>query len=158
MSSSARRLCIGFVTVLVAVGVGTSASVASPRSLRADVGSKAAAAALTQLGKPYVWGKESPSTGFDASGLVAWAFARAGVPNLPHYPLALWQLGCHVVRTQLRVGDLVFFDGHQHVGIYVGRSRFVHAPHTGDVVRVQSLSSGFYGRHYDGAVRVTASG
>jgi cell wall-associated NlpC family hydrolase len=103
-----------------------------------------------------VWGQESPATGFDSSGLVVWAFARVGRTGLPHYTQDLWQLGQHVSRADLRVGDLVFFNGLGHVGIYVGQGRFVHAPHTGAVVRTQSLVSGFYASHYVGAVRLTA--
>jgi cell wall-associated NlpC family hydrolase len=96
----------------------------------------------------------SPSTGFDSSGLLVWAYAEAGL-TLPHYTPALWPLGRHVSRRQLAVGDLVFFDGLAHVGIYVGNGRFIHAPHTGAVVRVQALSSGWYGKNYAGAVRLT---
>jgi cell wall-associated NlpC family hydrolase len=101
-----------------------------------------------------VWGKASPSTGFDSSGLVVWAYARAGL-NLPHYPPALWRLGRHVSHRQLAVGDLVFFDGLGHVGIYIGNGRFIHAPHTGTDVRVQALAAGWYGKNYLGAVRLT---
>jgi peptidoglycan DL-endopeptidase CwlO len=131
----------------------TAASEARP-SGGSPVGRVAAAAALTQVGAPYVWGMASPATGFDSPGLVIWAYAKAGV-KLPHYSPALWPLGRHVSRRQLAVGDIVFFEGHQHVGIYVGDGRFVHAPHTGADVRVQALSSGLYGKDYVGAVRLT---
>jgi cell wall-associated NlpC family hydrolase len=122
-------------------------------SATSPVGQVAATAALTQVGAPYVWGMASPSTGFDASGLVVWAYAKAAL-TLPHYTPALWPLGRHVPRQQLAIGDLVFFDGLAHVGIYVGNGRFIHAPHTGADVRVQALSSGLYGKQYVGAVRL----
>jgi cell wall-associated NlpC family hydrolase len=102
-----------------------------------------------------VWGKDSPAAGFDASGLVIWAYAKAGLPNLPHYTPALWRLGRHVSRRQLEVGDLVFFFGLGHVGIYLGNGRFIHAPHTGLPIQVQELSAGLYGKNYVGAVRLT---
>ena len=60
-----------------------------------------------------------------------------------------------VPRDQLQPGDLVFFDGLGHVGIYIGGGQFVHAPHTGDVVKVSSLDSGSYAYSYVGARRVT---
>jgi cell wall-associated NlpC family hydrolase len=131
----------------------TGSSAASPRT--SALGREAAAAALTQVGTPYVWGHASPSTGFDASGLVVWAYANAGHLSLPHFAPALWRLGRHVTRRQLEVGDVVFFSGRSHVGIYVGNGRFIHAPHTGSTVRVQKLSVGWYGKNYVGAVRFT---
>jgi cell wall-associated NlpC family hydrolase len=98
-------------------------------------------AAMSQLGVPYVWGGASPS-GFDCSGLVVWAFAQAGRPGLPHYTGALWQMGVPVSYAQLAPGDLVFFYGGGHMGIYIGGGQFVHAPHTGDVVKVSDMSPG----------------
>jgi peptidoglycan DL-endopeptidase CwlO len=59
-----------------------------------------------------------------------------------------------VARKNLRPGDIVFFGGRSHVGIYLGNGRFIHSPHTGDVVRVTRLSESWYGRTYDGARRV----
>jgi cell wall-associated NlpC family hydrolase len=141
------------VAATLAVLCVTATSQARP-SASSPVGQVAAAAALTQVGAPYVWGMASPSTGFDAPGLVIWAYAQAGL-KLPHYSPALWPLGRHVSRRQLAVGDIVFFEGHQHVGIYLGNGRFIHAPHTGLDVRVQALSSGWYGKNYVGAVHLT---
>jgi peptidoglycan DL-endopeptidase CwlO len=117
------------------------------------LGQQAAAVAMRYLGVPYVYGGSSPS-GFDCSGLVAYAYGQVGV-SLPHYTGALWGAGPHVSRDQLAVGDLVFFDGLGHVGIYVGGGSFVHAPHTGDVVKVSSLSDSWYASTYVGAVRIT---
>ncbi|WP_328808582.1 C40 family peptidase [Nonomuraea montanisoli] len=113
---------------------------------------KAAAAArwaLSQQLKPYVWGAEGPSS-YDCSGLVMAAYQRVGI-SLPHYTGSQWTAGRHISRDQLRPGDLVFFYGDlHHVGIYIGGNMMVHAPRTGDVVRVASLVN----RPFVGAVRV----
>ncbi|WP_113699805.1 C40 family peptidase [Nonomuraea lactucae] len=110
---------------------------------------EAAKWALTQQLKPYIWGADGPS-GYDCSGLVMAAFQRVGI-SLPHYTGSQWTAGRHVSRQELRAGDLVFFynDLH-HVGIYIGGGLMVHAPRTGDVVRVASIAK----RPFAGAVRV----
>ena len=114
-------------------------------------GEAAANVALAQLGTPYVWGGSAPG-GFDCSGLVSWAYAQAGHGGLPHYTGALWSSGTRISESELAPGDLVFFHGLGHVGIYIGGGNFVHAPHSGDVVKISSLS-GYSG--YDGAVRIS---
>jgi cell wall-associated NlpC family hydrolase len=108
--------------------------------------------ALSQLGTPYVWAGSAPG-GFDCSGLVMWAYAQVGV-SLPHSSYAQYNAGVPVSRDQLQPGDLVFFDGLGHVGIYIGGDQFVHAPHTGDVVKISSLSEGWYTSTYVGARRI----
>jgi cell wall-associated NlpC family hydrolase len=110
--------------------------------------------AMQYLGVPYVWGGASPS-GFDCSGFVMYVFAQVGV-SLPHYTVAQWNYpnAVSVPRAELQPGDLVFFAGLGHVGIYVGNGQFIHAPHTGDVVRIDSLSGGWYSSEYDGAKRI----
>ena len=94
--------------------------------------------ALQYLGIPYVWGGSSPSTGFDCSGFVMYVYAQVGV-SLPHHAAAQWNYGTAVPRDQLAPGDLVFFSGLGHMGIYIGGGQFVHAPHTGDVVKISSM-------------------
>ena len=94
--------------------------------------------ALQYLGVPYVWGGSSPSTGFDCSGFVMYVFAQVGV-SLPHHAASQWSYGTPVSRDQLAPGDLVFFSGLGHMGIYIGGGQFVHAPHTGDVVKISSM-------------------
>ena len=107
--------------------------------------------AMQYLGTPYVWGGASPS-GFDCSGLVMYAFAQIGI-SLPHSSYAQYGYGSPVSRSDLQPGDIVFFDGLGHVGIYVGGGSFIHAPHTGDVVKISSLS-GWYASTYVGARRL----
>ena len=109
--------------------------------------------AMRYLGVPYVWGGASPG-GFDCSGLVMYVYAQVGV-SLPHYTGAQWGMGVPVSRDQLQPGDLVFFDGIGHVGIYIGGGQFIHAPQTGDVVKVSSLDDPWYAANYDGARRIT---
>jgi len=108
---------------------------------------QAASIALQYLGVPYVWGGASPS-GFDCSGLVMYVYSQLGI-SLPHYTVAQWNATDPI--SSPAPGDLVFFNGLGHVGIYIGGGRFVDAPHTGSVVRIDSISS-FGG--YDGARRV----
>lgn len=108
--------------------------------------------ALQYLGVPYVWGGASPS-GFDCSGLVVYVYGQLGI-SLPHYTGSLWQLGSAVSRDQLQAGDLVFFNGLGHMGIYMGGGQFVHAPHTGDVVKISSLNDSWYASTYVGARRI----
>jgi cell wall-associated NlpC family hydrolase len=106
------------------------------------------------LGVPYVWGGASPS-GFDCSGLTMYAYAQVGI-SLPHFTGAQWTAGPHVSSDQLAPGDLVFFTPSLgHMGMYIGGGSFIHAPRTGDVVKISSLSDPWYVSQYQGAVRVT---
>jgi len=102
------------------------------------------------LGVPYVWGGASPS-GFDCSGFTMYVYAQVGV-SLPHNAAAQYGYGSPVSRGNLAPGDLVFFDGLGHVGLYVGGNTFIHAPHTGDVVKYSTLT-GWYASTYVGARR-----
>ena len=128
---------------------GASAPAPAPPS--SSGASTAVSAALSQLGVPYRWGAASPGSGFDCSGLTSWAWGRAGV-SLDHFTGSQWNQGTHVSRSDLQPGDLVFFNGLGHDGMYIGNGQFVHAPHTGDVVKISSLS-GYYDSNYVGAVR-----
>jgi cell wall-associated NlpC family hydrolase len=126
----------------------TATATAPPPS---TLGEAAVSMALKELGTPYVWGGAAPG-GFDCSGLVSWAYAQAGLGGLPHFTGALWASGTHISQGELAPGDLVFYNGLNHVGMYIGGGNFVEAPHTGDVVKISSMAarSGFVG-----AVRVT---
>ncbi|MEO6502569.1 MAG: NlpC/P60 family protein [Jatrophihabitantaceae bacterium] len=130
----------------------TSAPRWSPQPARASSGGAGAAisAARAQLGKPYSWGGSGPGS-FDCSGLTAWAWSAGGV-GLPHNAAAQRGSGSSVSRGDLQPGDLVFFGSPAyHVGLYIGDGMMIHAPTTGDVVKVSSLS---YMSDYSGAVRV----
>ena len=116
------------------------------------MGDRAVRIALRERGVPYVWAGSTPA-GFDCSGFTRWVYAQLGI-RLPHSSYAQWDMGRHIPRSALRPGDLVFFAGNGHVGIYVGGGRFIHSPQTGEVVSIAALSSAWYGAAYDGAVRL----
>jgi cell wall-associated NlpC family hydrolase len=104
-----------------------------------SIAARAVSLARTQLGAPYRWGGASPS-GFDCSGLVMWVYGRLGL-SLPHNAAALYSVGRPVTRSKLRPGDLLFFSGLGHVGLYIGRGRMIHAPQSGQSVEIQALSA-----------------
>jgi len=108
--------------------------------------------AMQYLGTPYRWGGSSPSTGFDCSGFVMYVFSRVGV-SLPRVVSAQYTVGVPVSRSELQPGDIVFFNGLGHNGIYIGGNQFIHSPHTGDVVKISSIT-GYYSSGWVGARRV----
>ena len=125
----------------------------TPPPADATRGAKVVAIAMQYLGVPYVWGGASPTQGFDCSGLTMYVYAQIGV-SLPHYAAAQYQLGVPVSKSQLELGDLVFFRNLGHMGMYVGGGNFIHAPRTGDVVKISSLSESYYVANWVGARRV----
>jgi peptidoglycan DL-endopeptidase CwlO len=127
----------------------TEAAAATPAPVARYGG--AVGIAMQYLGTPYVYGGASPS-GFDCSGFIMYVYAQVGV-SLPHNAAAQYGYGTPVDRSQLQAGDLVFFNGLGHAGIYVGGGSFIHAPHTGDVVKISSMS-GWYDSTYVGARRL----
>jgi peptidoglycan DL-endopeptidase CwlO len=108
--------------------------------------------AMQYLGVPYVWGGASPS-GFDCSGFSMYVYAQVGV-SLPHHAASQYGMGTPVSKDQLQAGDLVFFNGLGHMGIYIGGGQFIHAPHTGDVVKISSLSDSWYASTWVGGRRL----
>ena len=107
---------------------------------------------MQYLGVPYVWGGASPS-GFDCSGFSMYVYGKIGV-SLPHHAASQYGMGTPVSKSELQPGDLVFFNGLGHMGIYIGGGQFIHAPHTGDVVKISSLNDSWYSSTYVGAKRV----
>lgn len=120
------------------------------------IGAKAVRLAIQYLGVPYLWGGADPITGFDCSGLAMYVYAQLGI-QLTHYTGSQFYEGARVPRWDLQPGDLLFFEpsarGPQHEGIYIGGGEFIQAPHTGDVVKISSLSEPGYAFGFVGAVR-----
>ncbi len=135
-AAQARRTVASYNSTTASTS-GVSANYTAPAA--SSVGAAVVNAAMSRLGAPYVWGSAGPTT-FDCSGLVVWSFAQAGI-SLPHYSGSQMGMGAAVSAADLQPGDLVFFYGGSHVGIYIGGGQFIHAPHTGTVVQVTSLSS-----------------
>jgi cell wall-associated NlpC family hydrolase len=111
------------------------------------------------LGTPYVWGGAAPG-GFDCSGLVMYVYAQLGL-SLPHFTGYQWNVGRRLEQNDpLQAGDIVFFHMHSygpgHEGMYIGNGEFIHAPHSGDVVKISLLSDPAYALGYVGAVRLTS--
>lgn len=114
--------------------------------------------AMGLVGIPYRWGGNTPDSGFDCSGLVKYVFARAASEDLPRTTLDMSQRGESIEPDQIAAGDLVFFNTtgrpHSHVGIYVGKLRFVNAPSTGGTVRLDYLTNPYWAKHFDGIRRL----
>ncbi len=158
-----RRLPTHLVVLVLLLAFPATAAAAPDRSdegvrptmpveMRPTTGEKAVAIALRYLGTPYSWAGASPA-GFDCSGFVMYVYGKLDI-TVPHSSWMLWGEGRPVTRKHLRAGDIVFFNGRSHVGIYVAKGRFVHSPHSGDVVKVSRFSEDWYGSTYDGARRV----
>ncbi|MBF4167757.1 C40 family peptidase [Enterobacter hormaechei] len=114
-----------------------------------------------QIGKPYVWGGQTPEQGFDCSGLVFYAFNQVLSRTLPRTANGMYQDRTlrPIRQDKLRRGDLVFFNinqrpGADHVGVYIGEGQFIEAPRTGLTIRVSQLSDAFWQDHYLGARRI----
>ena len=115
--------------------------------------------ARSLIGAPYRYGGTSPDSGFDCSGFVDYVFRRAGKVLLPHNSRSISLYGYRVASSELREGDLVFYDtnheSYSHVGIYLGDNRFIHAPSSGGRVRIEDMNLDYWKSHYNGARRIT---
>jgi cell wall-associated NlpC family hydrolase len=165
MSIRSRSRLFPFAVALVVAGIaaGPAGAIVDESSRGPNAiapapsrGERAVKVALEVVGTPYRWGGESPSTGFDCSGLVRWAYGRVGV-DLPHNSYALYGEGRRVSESGMQAGDILFFEGLGHVGLYLGRGRMVHAPQSGRSVEVVRLASTNYGARLIGARRVAAA-
>ena len=114
--------------------------------------------ALGYVGVPYHYGGDSAETGFDCSGLVWRVYRQAAGVRLPRDTYGISRKGRAVASRALQPGDLVFFNTqrrpYSHVGIYVGKGRFVHAPSSGGVVRVASIGDRYWRQRFDGGRRI----
>src|SRR5690349_17521985 len=114
--------------------------------------------AIGLVGTPYRYGGNTPQSGFDCSGLVDFVFHDVAGVDLPRTAQDIGSLDAqHVRRSELDSGDVLLFGNARridHVGIYVGRGRFVHAPNTGGTVRLDYLDAPYWNEHYEGALRL----
>jgi hypothetical protein len=114
--------------------------------------------AMSLVGVPYRWGGNTPDSGFDCSGLVHYVVQRAASVNLPRTTADMSGRGESVEPDEIAPGDLIFFNTtgrpHSHVGIYVGKLRFVNAPSTGGTVRLDYLTNPYWAKRFDGIRRV----
>lgn len=116
---------------------------------------------MNQVGKPYRWGGSSPSTGFDCSGLVYYAYQDLLSIKIPRTANEMYHLrdAAPVKKTELQKGDLVFFrinnrGAADHVGVYMGEGKFIQSPRTGEQIRISYLDNDYWQGHYVGARRV----
>lgn len=116
--------------------------------------------AMGLVGIPYRWGGNTPDSGFDCSGLVRYVVARAASVNLPRTTAQMSERGESIEPDEIAPGDLIFFNttgrAHSHVGIYVGKLRFVNAPSTGGTVRLDYLTNPYWAKRFDGIRRMAA--
>ncbi len=165
----ARVLPLAVAILLVTACVSSphrkQATFKSSRSSLADLPARAPSAAsageandilfraIGLVGTPYHWGGNTPAGGFDCSGLVDYIYRTAAGIQLPRTSHDMASMDKRKVRrmTQLASGDLVFFaigGGISHVGVYVGKGRFVHAPNSGGTVRLDDIDGPFWGNHF----------
>jgi hypothetical protein len=150
---------------------GVSASTASNRTFAAPPGfpdfvdhsvgrEEISIQAMALVGVPYRWGGNTPEAGFDCSGLVRYVVDRAASVNLPRTTLDMSTRGESIEPGEVAPGDLIFFNTtgrpHSHVGIYVGKLRFVNAPSTGGTVRLDYLTNPYWAKRFDGIRRVAS--
>jgi peptidoglycan DL-endopeptidase CwlO len=167
-----RLLTLVFAFAFVAIAFGWAATPTAPtvprpttydephvlaaryaQRRKPTLGERVARIALKAVGAPYRWGGASPASGFDCSGLVYWAYGSLGV-EVPHSSYALYDMGRRVARSRMRPGDVLFFSGLGHVGLYLGRGRMVHAPQSGRTVEIVALGRSNYGQRLVGARRI----
>lgn len=119
--------------------------------------------AIGLVGTPYVWGGNTPSSGFDCSGLIGFVYQEVAGIRLPRTTQQMLHMpGQQIARSQLQSGDIIFFATAgrgrvSHAGIYVGEGRFVHAPSNGGTVRLDSVNAAYWNKAYLQAKRVLSS-
>lgn len=141
------------IEVRTLAGTTTLRRLVPPHGAAPSTGERALAVARRYLGTPFVWGGADPAIGFDSPGLAQYSYGRVGI-ELPRLTHTQFQVGVPVNRDALVPGDLVFFrdpTGYvHHVGIFAGHAQFIHAPHTGDVVKFSSLDEPYYHHQFAG--------
>ena len=136
---------------------GAYVSIAGENVATKDSVKKVIDIAYKQQGKTYRWGSAGPSS-FDCSGFTSYVYKQGANVNLPRVSREQATVGKQVNRNQLQAGDLLFFtsfgSGINHVGMYIGDSKFIHSPQAGDVVKIDKLDSSYYSKTFVTARRV----
>ncbi|MBY0578166.1 MAG: C40 family peptidase [Burkholderiales bacterium] len=155
------RIFIQRIVLLVVVfaagcgGVVVKKSEPIPSSAQAGSRDEVVLYALGLMDTDYRFGGKNPSSGFDCSGMVSYIYKNAVGMNLPHNAYRIAQISKKIEMSQIRPGDLVFFDTQHrpfsHVGIYIGNGKFVHAPGSNGKIRIGTISSGYFAKRLDGA-------
>lgn len=144
--------------LLLAACASTKENVQSQAAYRSSSVVKLTAYARGLIGTPYKYGGYSPKTGFDCSGFVDYVFRHSAQVSLPRNTHQISRHGYPVKLSQLREGDLVFYNtnhsAYSHVGIYLGNNHFIHAPSSGGRVRTEDMREAYWERHYNGARRI----
>jgi cell wall-associated NlpC family hydrolase len=150
---------IAFVALGILSGCSSTPEIQGPTTVRAsnDTAAKAVVYAKEMLGKPYRSAGDSPAEGFDCSGLVKYSYARVGIA-MPRDTQSQRRTSMLISMHGWREGDLLFFDQDgkktSHVGLYLGKGRFIHAPSSGGKVRIDSVDAEFWKKHFVEARRV----
>lgn len=155
-----RYLRALYWTALLCSYAALMACSSQPKSnIKGAGGDEIAMLALSLVGTPYRYGGNSPEGGFDCSGLVQYVYRHSNQIRLPRTANEQGQQGTVVSVEELAVGDLLFYntDGapYSHVGIYVGQGRFVHAPNSGGVVRLEDMQKKYWLTRFTQAKRLT---
>ncbi|AIR88588.1 C40 family peptidase [Pseudomonas cremoricolorata] len=158
-SASVKRPQVKQVNVLRAVPVSRKAHTLTTAAAPAKQSNAVLSRAVNVLGTPYRWGGSSPKKGFDCSGLVQYAFNDVANVDLPRTSSAMAAgHGVKVAKADLKPGDLIFFNIKSrrvnHVAIYLGNDRFIHAPRRGKNVSIDTLKKPYWQQHYVVAKRV----
>lgn len=154
------RTKIGWITTILLLGLLTGACGSKPYrpTNSAMERQEVITAARSMLGVPYRYGGSSPSHGFDCSGLVQYAHSQAGI-EVPRTTGEQYRVALPIKRQALQPGDLVFFRTHKqryvsHVGIYLGKGKFIHAPSSGKQVSIASLKDRYWRKRYTSGGRM----
>jgi hypothetical protein len=147
-------LWFALIAITAVARVATATPLQPPEALATEL----VVRSLALVDTPYRYGGRTPA-GFDCSGFVGYVFAESAGVSLPRRTEDLWRIGDRVARSELAVGDLVFFNTlgrrFSHVGIYIGDGVFVHAPARGGRVREERLTDTYWAARYNGARRMT---
>ncbi len=149
------RLWFALAAMIAVARVATAAQPLPPEGLASEL----VVRSLALVDTPYRYGGRTPA-GFDCSGFVGYVFAESAGVTLRRRTEEIWRIGDRVARSELAVGDLVFFNTlgrrFSHVGIYIGDGVFVHAPARGGRVRAERLTDAYWEARYNGARRIAA--